>query len=94
MKRQSVAIVDRAGHSPSADYETADIAAMKALQAGVANEGQQKRAFDWFLYQAARISHVSYVPGDERATMFNEGRRFAGLAVVQLLKAQPIEDKP
>ncbi len=84
---------DKQGSAPDIDYENADISAMKALEAGVANEGQQRRALDWFLKNAARIQHISYVPGDENGTMFNEGRRFAGLAVVQLLKAPPIKDK-
>lgn len=92
MRRKSRPIVDAAQQAPEVDYDNADLAAMKALQAGVATEGQQKRALDWFLYQAARISHVSYVPGDDAGTMFNEGRRFAGLVVVQLLKASPIEE--
>jgi hypothetical protein len=91
-RKRLVAIVDKGGSIPSADSDNADIAALKALNAGVANEQQQKRALGWFLKQAARVDQVSYVPGDRDATMFNEGRRFAGLATIQLLQANPINE--
>lgn len=59
--------------------------ALKALAAGNANEGQQRRALDWIIQQAAKTYDVSFSPVSDRETSFAEGRRFVGLQVVKLL---------
>ncbi|RWG25559.1 hypothetical protein [Mesorhizobium sp.] len=67
-----------------------DIAmALKALDAGKANEGQQRAALDWIMFEACGIRNLSYQPGDVAATAFAEGRRFAGLLVAGALQASP-----
>jgi hypothetical protein len=63
--------------------------ALKALDAGKANEGQQRVALDWIMFEACGIRKVSYQQGDAVATAFAEGRRFAGLLVAGALQATP-----
>lgn len=72
-------------------YEIADISAMQALARGDANPDQQERALRWIIEAAAGAYDMSYRPGleGERDTVFAEGRRFVGLAIVKLLKLNP-----
>lgn len=71
------------------EWEPADAAALQSLQRGDASPEQQKRALDWFITRAAGTYNVSFVPGAQDATAFMEGRRFAGLQAVKLLKVIP-----
>lgn len=68
-------------------YDDMDVAAFKALAAGVANEGQQKRALDWIIRKAAHAYDLSYRPGPngDRDTAFAEGARNVGLEIVKLI---------
>lgn len=66
------------------------VAALKALSEGVANDGQQKSALEWILFEACGIRNVSYQPGDTAATAFAEGRRFAGLIIAGAMQAKPV----
>lgn len=80
-----------AAHRP-AEYEEADIYAIRALAAGNANESQQKRALDWIIHRAAGTYDLSYRPGGpegDRETVFAEGRRFVGSQIVKLTKLDP-----
>lgn len=77
-------------HSP-AKYDKAIVVAMRALAAGVANEGQQKAALDWIINHASRLYDMSYRPGDAHATAFAEGRRFAGSQVVKMLRDETLQ---
>lgn len=77
-----------APHEPP-HYDDQVIAAMRALATGTANEGQQKRAWDWIVYQASGYMDLSYRPlaqGGDRATTFMEGRRFVGAQMLKLLQ--------
>lgn len=65
------------------------VAALKAMSEGIANEGQQKSALEWILFEACGIRNVSYQPGDTAATAFAEGRRFAGLMIAGAIQAKP-----
>jgi hypothetical protein len=69
---------------PADEY---DIRAVKALAAGVASDGQQKRALDWIIRVAAGTYDLSFRPGVDgyRATEFAEGKRFVGLQLVRLV---------
>lgn len=71
------------------EWEPADAAALQALQRGDASPEQQKRALDWFITHAAGTYNVSFIPGTPEATAFMEGRRYAGLKVITLLKVIP-----
>ena len=77
-------------------YEDGDIAALKALASGTANEGQQKRALEWILLDACAIRDVSFRPGadGDRTTAFAEGRRFVGLQIAKLMNFRTPGPKP
>jgi hypothetical protein len=68
-----------------APYDEADTYAIKALAAGVANEGQQKRALKWIIESLCGTYDLSFRPGPEgdRDTAFAEGRRSVGLQLVK-----------
>lgn len=77
-----------APHEPPI-YDNTIIAAIRAVQSGTANEGQQKLAWNWIVYMAAGYHDLSYRPGGEdgrRASDFMEGRRFVGAQMLKLLQ--------
>lgn len=71
------------------DYNDSIIMAVRAVSAGVANEGQQKLFFDYLLFASkwGKYSDISYRPGPDgdRETAFAEGRRFVGQQISKLL---------
>jgi len=71
-----------------ADYEVADIQAIQSLQAGNADEFQQRRALKWIVEVVSATYDQSFRPGSdgERDTCFAEGRRFVGLTIVKATK--------
>jgi hypothetical protein len=69
-----------------APYDEADTYAIKALAAGVANEGQQKRALDWIINTLCGTYDLSYRPESDRDTAFAEGKRHIGLQLVKQVK--------
>ena len=82
------ALEENAPHKP-APYDDADVAAFQHLAQGVASPAAQKRALDWIINKGCRVYDLSYRPGGpegDRDTAFAEGRRFAGLQIVKLLK--------
>jgi hypothetical protein len=74
-----------------APYDEADVYAIKALVAGVANEGQQKRALGWIINTLCGTYDLSFRPGDggDRDTVFAEGKRHVGMQIVKLTKVIP-----
>jgi hypothetical protein len=81
-----------AAYAPPA-YEPADIGAMKALAAGVANDFQQKRVLHWLIETVCGTYDLSFRPQSERETCFAEGRRFVGLTMVKVLHLQAITQR-
>lgn len=79
---------DRRPWHPSA-YDVPTIYALKALAAGTANEGQQKRAVEWLIYAAARTYDATFIPDSERESAYAEGRRAVGLELVKLINLPP-----
>tara|TARA_Y100000114_G_C11498766_1_gene203357 strand:- start:123 stop:407 length:285 start_codon:yes stop_codon:yes gene_type:complete len=73
-----------AGTAP-AQITYADVMAMKALAAGTANEGQQKRALDWIINQACRRYAWPY-EADPRETDINLGRMRVGMSIIDLVE--------
>jgi hypothetical protein len=71
-----------------APYDDADTYAVKALAAGVANEGQQKRALEWIINTLCGTYDLSFRPGadGDRETAFAEGKRHIGLQLVKQVK--------
>lgn len=70
----------------AAPYELADATALQALAAGEADSEQQKRALDWIVHVACSTYQTTFHPGEPDASAFAEGRRFAGLQIVKMLK--------
>jgi hypothetical protein len=68
-----------------APYDTQTIYALKALDKGTANEGQQKRVLEWIINAVARTYDVSFVPDSDRESAYAEGRRAVGLELVKLI---------
>lgn len=72
-----------------ADYTPDDVTALQAVLAGIANDGQQKRALDFIINNLCGTYEISFrsdADGGERETSFAEGRRFVGLQIVKLLR--------
>lgn len=67
-------------------YELADASALQALQTGTADAGQQRRALDWIINQAAATYEMPYRPESARDTDFMLGRVFVGQQIVKMLK--------
>lgn len=75
-----------------APYEADDVLALQALQAGDANERQQKRALAWIIEKAADTYGEPFrsdADGGERDTSFALGRAYVGRQVVKLLNLSP-----
>jgi hypothetical protein len=70
---------------PFAAYSKHDVMAVKALAAGNATEGQQKRALSLIIEGIAGSYEPSYWPGSPTDTAFAEGRRFVGLQLVKFV---------
>ncbi len=88
MSRKPPAVVPPPQPWTPPPFIPADVYALKALQAGVASEGQQKRALDWIIHQAAATYDLAFRPGGDegdRATAFASGKQFVGQQVVKLL---------
>ena len=72
------------------DFKLADVASIQALMIGKADAEQQKRALRYIVETLAGTYDPSYRPGaDEgrRETDFAEGRRFVGLRIVAMTRA-------
>lgn len=69
------------------DWDLADVAAMKALAAGIASEEQQKRAITWII-EGAGTYEPSYASSD-RDTAFACGARHVGLQIIKLVNMPP-----
>ena len=83
------ALLERGAWMP-AGYALADATAVQALSKGIANAEQQIRALRWIVEAVAGTYDLSYRPGaDEgrRDTDFAEGRRFVGLQIVKMTRA-------
>jgi hypothetical protein len=64
----------------------ADAAAIQALAAGEATPDQQRRALAWIVNVGCRTYDLSWRFGDPHSTSFAEGRRFAGMEIVRVMK--------
>ena len=65
------------------DKETAE--AIKAMAAGVANDGQQKVALDWIIKEACGTYDVDWFPDSDRNSSFAAGKRWVGQQLVKLV---------
>lgn len=73
-----------------AAYDEEVLYAFRALFEGKANDGQQKRAMEWLVYNACHIGTVSF-SDTERETAFMEGQRSIGLQILKLREPGALE---
>lgn len=88
-KRSTRAILEEHAPWKPVHYETADILAIQALQAGTAEDHQQRRAFRWIVEAASALYDLAYRPGGEegrRDTDFALGRAFVGSQIMKLTR--------
>lgn len=71
---------------PIPKWENADAYAIQALEKGVASPEQQKRALRWIIERACLTYDFCDKPEDDRLSAIFDGRRFAGLQIVKLVK--------
>jgi len=74
-----------------APYDNHVRAAFLALKNGTANEGQQKRALQWLIFNACHIGMVSYAT-NEWDRGFLEGQRSIGVQIGRIL--EPMTENP
>lgn len=64
-------------------YDKEVLYAWRALFEGNANEGQQKRAMEWLLFNACHVGLLSF-NGDRDETLIHEGERHVGLQIARM----------
>lgn len=72
---------------PIPPFKKADVFAIQALEKGTATPDQQKRALYWIVNHACLTYDFCDKPENERLAAVFDGRRFAGLQIVKLIKA-------
>ncbi|RWN31761.1 hypothetical protein [Mesorhizobium sp.] len=68
-----------------ASYDDLDVEAIKAVAAGNASEGQQKRALHWIVHQAAMTFDEPFVPGQQDVSDHLTGRMNVGRQILKLV---------
>jgi hypothetical protein len=77
------------------EFTNAELAAFKALKAGVANQGQQVMALSAIIVKVCSTYDLSFRPGGpeaDRATVFAEGKRFVGTRILEAI-SRPVATK-
>src|SRR5947209_19533702 len=72
--------------------DNADIFALQAVAKGIANEGQQQRAWSYIVRTLCEIDRMTFWPGGEdgkRATDFAEGKRWVGIQMRRIERLRP-----
>ena len=59
--------------------------AIKAMAANNANEDQQKVFMKWIMSRASNVLAVAFDPDNERASAYENGRRFVGLKINEVI---------
>lgn len=71
---------------PPADFEKPDASAIQALERGDATPDQQKRALNWIIFHACQTYDFCTNPESDRLSAIFDGRRYAGLQIIKILK--------
>lgn len=81
-------------HCLKAPFTKAEQMAFRALQAGNANESQQKMALNWMINIGARIYDLPFQLDDEsnRQTLIMCGRAFVGKRIVTMLNGPVVDE--
>lgn len=77
------------------DFTAQQAESIKALYAGVANEGQQKEAFEWIVERACSFRSEPFDPENDRQTAFDLGRQAVAREILYLatIPANILEEK-
>lgn len=86
-KPTSTAFGRHANPAYSYAHTVADVAAVQAVAHGMATPEQQIRAFKWIIERGAMTYDETFHPESDRMSNFMQGRRFVGLKLVLLSKA-------
>lgn len=73
-----------------AAYDKEVLYAFRALFDGKANDGQQKRALEWLLFNACHVGQLSFAT-TERESAFNEGERHIGLQIARMREPEALK---
>jgi hypothetical protein len=77
--------------------EDYDVFAVQALAKGIANEGQQQRAYRYIVRILCETDRMSFWPGGDdgrRASDFAEGKRWIGIQLRRIERMRPeMKDK-
>ncbi|NTF54414.1 hypothetical protein G6L12_05835 [Agrobacterium rhizogenes] len=73
-----------------AAYDKEVLYAFRALFEGNANDGQQKRALEWLLFNACHVGVLSFASTD-RETFFHEGERHIGLQIARMREPEALK---
>lgn len=73
-----------------AAYDKEVLYAFRALFDGKANDGQQKRAMQWLLFNACHVGLLSF-SATERESAFNEGERHIGLQIARMREPEALK---
>ena len=82
--------IDRPWQMPRLEH--ADVFAVQALAQGIANDAQQKRAYECIMRMLCETDRMTFWPGGEdgrRATDFAEGKRWVALQLRRIEKLRP-----
>jgi hypothetical protein len=71
---------------PIPPWKKADAHALQALERGEASSDEQKRALAWIINNACGTYDFCVTPEIERLAAIFDGRRFAGLQIIKLIK--------
>jgi hypothetical protein len=69
-----------------------NIFAIQAVAKGIANEGQQRQAWEYILRTLCEIDRMTFWPGGEdgkRATDFAEGKRWVAIQLRRIERLRP-----
>lgn len=73
-----------------AAYDEEILYAFRALFEGKANDGQQRRAVEWLVYNACHVGLLSF-SADDRETAFMEGQRSIALQILKLREPEALD---
>ena len=72
--------------------DSADVFAIQAVAKGIANEGQQRQAWEYIVRNLCETDRMTFWPGGEdgrRATDFAEGKRWVGIQLRRIERLRP-----
>lgn len=72
-------------------YDREVLMAVRALWAGTATEGQQKRAMEWIVLNLCHIGQMSFDIENERLSAMREGERHIGVQLARMREPDGLE---